>query len=71
MLRNSLNTTKGKAWIGQAPHDPTTLLKMLLISYLYNISERQAEVVVNENLAMKFFVGLGVDEKAPDHSIST
>jgi IS5 family transposase len=44
---------------------------MLLISYLYNISERQTEVVANENLPVKFFIGLGVDEKAPDHSTLT
>ena len=62
---------KGKGEIGQAPYDPTTILKMLLISYLYNISERQTEVVVNENLPVKFFVGLGADEKAPDHSTLT
>jgi len=47
------------------------VLKMLLISYLYSISERQTEVVVNENLPVKFFVGLGADEKAPDHSTLT
>ena len=62
---------KGKGEIGQAPYNPTTILKMLLVSYLYNISERQTEVVVNENLPTKFFVGLGVNEKSPDHSTLT
>jgi IS5 family transposase len=62
---------KGKGEIGQAPYNPTIILKMLLVSFLFNISERQAEEVVNENLPAKFFVGLGVDEKAPDHSTLT
>jgi IS5 family transposase len=62
---------KGKGEVGQAPYDPAMILKMLLVSYLYNISERQTEVIVNENLPVKFFVGLGADEKAPDHSTLT
>lgn len=62
---------KGKGEIGQAPYEPATILKMLLISYLYNISERQTEQLVDENLPVKFFVGLGVNEKAPDHSTLT
>ena len=62
---------RGNGEVGQAPYDPALLLKMLLISYLYNISERQTEVVVNENLPVKFFAGLAVNEKAPDHSTLT
>ncbi len=62
---------KGNGEVGQAPYDPALILKMLLISYLYNISERQTEVVVNENLPVKFFVGLAVDEKSSDHSTLT
>jgi tagatose-1,6-bisphosphate aldolase non-catalytic subunit AgaZ/GatZ len=38
------------------------------VAYLYNLSERQVEVHINENLPAKFFVGLAVDQKAPDHS---
>ena len=41
---------------------------MLLVLYLYNISERQTEVVVNENLPTDFFVGLGVNKKYPNHA---
>ena len=62
---------KGKGEVGQAPYDPAMILKILLISYLYNISERQTEVVVNEYLPVKFFVGLAVDEMSPDHSTLT
>lgn len=69
--RKFLAYYKGKGEVGQAPYDPAMILKMLLVSYLYNISERQTEVVVNENLPVKFFVGLGVDQKAPDHSTLT
>jgi IS5 family transposase len=62
---------RGKAKEGRPPYDPAVLLKMLLVSYLYDISERQTEEVANLNLAVKYFLGLGVDEAPPDHSTLT
>ena len=62
---------KGKGEIGQAPYNPTLILKMLLLSYLYNISERQVEILANYSLSIGFFLELGADEKAPDHSTLT
>lgn len=62
---------KGEGVVGRPPFDPALVLKMELIAYLYNLSERQVEVYVNENLPAKFFVGLAVDQKAPDHSTLT
>jgi IS5 family transposase len=59
---------EGLAEEGRPPYSPIVLLKMLLITYLYNLSERQTEEVVNFQLPVKEFVGLAVDEPAPDHS---
>lgn len=59
---------KGLAAEGAPPYSPVVLLKMLVIAYLYNLSERQTEEVVNFQLPVKEFVGLAVDEPAPDHS---
>jgi len=47
------------------------VLKMLLLSYLYNISERQVEVLANDSFSVACFLGLGADEQAPDHSTLT
>lgn len=58
----------GGGMYGRPPYDPAVILKMLLIAYLYNLSERQTEDHVNDSLAMKWFLGLAVDEAAPDHS---
>ena len=44
---------------------------MLLLSYLYDLSERQTEVYVNDSLSAKCFLGLAVDEVGPDHSTMT
>jgi len=57
--------------VGRPPFDPAQVLRVELIAYLYEISERQVEVYINENLPAKFFVGLAVDQKAPDHSTLT
>jgi IS5 family transposase len=58
----------GLAEEGRPPYSPVVILKMLVITYLYNLSERQTEEVVNFQLPVKEFVGLAVDEPAPDHS---
>ena len=62
---------KGGGEVGRPPFDPALVLKMELIAYLYNLTERQVEVYINENLPAKYFVGLAVDQRAPDHSTLT
>jgi IS5 family transposase len=62
---------KGGGMYGRPPFDPAQVLKIEIIAYLYNISERQAETYVNDNLSAKYFVGLAVDQKAPHHSTLT
>ena len=62
---------RGHGEVGQAPYDPALILKMLLLSYLFNISERQVEEVVNDSLSAKWFVGLAANEAAPDHASLT
>lgn len=62
---------KGGGEYGRVPYEPAVMLRMLLVSYLYGISERDTEEFVNFNLPAKFFVGLGADEHAPDHSSLT
>lgn len=61
----------GKGEVGQAPYNPVLVLKMLLLSYLYSISERQVEVLANDSLSVAYFLGLGADERAPDHATLT
>lgn len=54
---------------GRPSYDPVVLLKMWLIGYLYNIaSERQLEQEANLNLAYRWFLGIPLDKRVPDHS---
>jgi len=62
---------RGRAREGRPPYDPAVLLKMLLVSYLYDLSERQVEEMARFNLPVKYFLGLGADELPPDHSTLT
>lgn len=66
-----LSHYQGKGEVGQAPYSPVLILKMLLLSYLYNVSERQVEVLSNDSLSVSCFLGLGADDGAPDHSTLT
>jgi IS5 family transposase len=59
---------QGLGQVGNSPYNPVALLKMFLLTYLYNLSERQTEEFVNFNLPAKEFVGLAVNVAAPDHS---
>ncbi|MDP2919558.1 MAG: transposase [Dehalococcoidia bacterium] len=62
---------KGKGQIGQAPYDPTLILKMLLLSYLWNVSERMVEELTNDSLSVGLFLGIGANERVTDHSTLT
>lgn len=54
---------------GRPSIDPIMLFKMMFIGYLYGIrSERQLEQEVQLNNAYRWFVGLGLTDRVPDHS---
>ena len=54
---------------GRPSIDPEVLLRMLLIGYLYGItSERRLCEEVKMHLGYRWFVGLSLDDKVPDHS---
>ena len=54
---------------GRLAIEPELLFKMLLLGYLYGIkSEIKLAQAVNENIAFKWFLGLKLTEKGPDHA---
>ena len=69
--RKLMKLYKGGGESGPPPYDPALILRMLLVSYFYHISERQTEEFVRYFLPAKYFVGLGVDQLPPDHSSLT
>jgi transposase, IS5 family len=62
---------QGKGQVGRPPYDPVLIFKMLLVSYLYDVSERATEQLADENVPVKWFLGLAYDQAPPDHSTLT
>lgn len=55
--------------IGRPAVEPELLFRMLFLGYLYGIkSETRLAQAVNENIAFKWFLGLKLTEKGPDHA---
>jgi len=53
---------------GRKGENPVVLFKMLLLTYMFDLSERDIEEHCNYNMLFKHFLGLEADEWAPDHS---
>ena len=54
---------------GRPPIDPVVLVKHLLVGYLYGIpSERQIEQRIQTDVALRWYLGLDLLDRVPDHS---
>lgn len=54
---------------GRPPVDPVVLVKYLLVGFLYGIpSERQIEQRVQTDVALRWYLGLDLFDRVPDHS---
>ena len=55
--------------VGRPAVEPELLFRMLFLGYLYGIkSETKLADAVNENIAFKWFLGLKLTQKGPDHA---
>ncbi len=54
---------------GRPPIDPVILVKYLLVGYLYGIpSERQIEQRIQTDVALRWYLGVDLLKRVPDHS---
>jgi len=51
---------------GRPAFDTVMMFKVLVLQALYNLSDDQAEFVINDRLSFMRFLGLGLGDKAPD-----
>lgn len=51
---------------GRPPYDPVLMFKILVLQALYDLSDDQAEFVINDRLSFLRFLGLGLGDKVPD-----
>ena len=55
--------------VGRPPIDPVVIVKYLLVGFLYGIpSERQIEQRIQTDIALRWYLGLDLFDRAPDHS---
>src|SRR5262249_58602871 len=58
--------------LGRPSIDPVLLIRMLLLGYVFAVrSERALCREVQVNLAYRWFCGLGMEDRIPDHSAFT
>jgi transposase len=55
--------------LGRPSIDPVLMIRMLVVSYVFAIrSERALCRDVQVNLAYRWFCGISIEDKVPDHS---
>lgn len=54
---------------GRAAWPPLMLFKALLLGALYGLSERELEEALEDRFSFRRFVGLGLEEGVPDHTV--
>ena len=55
--------------LGRPPIDPVVIVKYLLVGFLYGIpSERQIEQRIQTDIALRWYLGLDLFDRVPDHS---
>lgn len=54
--------------LGRKGYPPEALFKALCLQWMEDLSDREAERFLEENLAGKLFCGFGLRERTPDHS---
>lgn len=54
---------------GRAAWPPLVLFRALLLQSLYGLSDRELEEALADRLSFRRFVGLGLEESVPDHTV--
>jgi len=65
VLAKALKRSNG-AKGGRPPYDPVVMFKIMVLQALYNLSDDQAEFVIQDRLSFMRFLGLGLSDNAPD-----
>jgi transposase len=63
-LEDMANNSTG----GRPRHPVVQMLKMLFIAFLFNQSDRETEFTCTNNLLVKYFLELPINEKSADHT---
>lgn len=67
-LTTSLEIIKKNQVTGRKGYRSVQIFKMLLLQFIEDLSDRELERFLRENMAAKFFCDFSLSEKTPDHS---
>lgn len=67
-LAEPLNDIGANEAGGRPRYPAIQMLKMLFVSFLFNLSDRETEAEATNHLLVKYFLALPIDERAPDHT---
>jgi IS5 family transposase len=60
---------KGESVTGRPSYEGIVLFKICLLQTWYGLSDYEVEDQVNDRISFSRFVGIGMEEKCPDHSV--
>lgn len=52
--------------LGRGSKDPVMMVKLLLLEYLYNLSDGEVVSRAKTDIVFRWFLGLGIDDSVPD-----
>ena len=52
--------------VGRGSKDPVIMVKILLLEYLYNLSDVEVTKRIQTDIAFRWFLGLGIEDLVPD-----
>ena len=61
--------SKGKSAVGRESYPALVLFKMVLLGYLYGLSDYDVEEQVKDRISFRKFVGIPLSDNVPDHSV--
>lgn len=67
LIENTLSDLNN--WSGRKGYSINRLFLCLLLQFMEDLSDREAERFIAENVAAKWFCNLGLLDKTPDHSV--
>ena len=65
-LLESIFEREGKSPVERKPIDVIIMFKLLVLQQCLNCSDMRLEFHVRNNLCLRYFVGLGVEDSVPD-----
>jgi IS5 family transposase len=54
--------------VGRPPYEPLLMFKALLLQQWYALSDAELEEALNDRVSFRRFLGLGLEDNAPDHT---